>query len=69
MLPAHVEFENARDHHHRLGTGTILQHRKAKGLGAVDKQSAAEALIVLHDPISAAVFSDLELQRPRARYY
>jgi hypothetical protein len=68
-IPGYIEFESAWNHHDCLGTTPILKHGEAECLGTVDEQPTAQALIVLDHPISAAVFSDLELERPRARHY
>ena len=64
----HIKLENARYHYYCLRATSVLQHRKPQSLGAADEQSPANALVVLNDPISATVSSDMELQWPRARH-
>jgi hypothetical protein len=64
-----IQFKHPGNHDHSLGATSVLQHREAERLCTVDEKSATKALIVLDDPISAAVSADLELQRPRAWHY
>jgi len=59
-LAAHIEFKNTRNHNDRLRPISIFKHCKLEGFCAIDKKSAATALIVLDDPIAPAVFSDQE---------
>ena len=59
-----IQFKHAGNHDHSLGATSVFQHREAKRLRTVDEQSTTKALIVLDDPIAAAVSADLELQRP-----
>jgi hypothetical protein len=58
-----IQFENTGYHDDRLWLVSILEHREAKCLSAVDKQPAAEASLVLHHPVPAAVLSDEEMER------
>jgi hypothetical protein len=67
-LSVHVKFENAGNHYNRLRAISVLQHRKPQRLCAVDEKPAANPLVVLDDPISATVASDMELQWSRARH-
>jgi hypothetical protein len=59
-LPAHIELENARDHDHRLRPVPALEQRKFYGFGAVDKEASAKTLLILNDPVAAAVLADEE---------
>jgi hypothetical protein len=62
-LAAHVELENARHHDHRLRLMTILEHREFDCFGSTHEQTSAEALLILRDPISAAVSADTKEAR------
>jgi len=65
-LAAHIEFKNTRNHNDRLRPISIFKHCKLEGFCAIDKKSAATALIVLDNPIASAVFSDQEVRNSRA---
>jgi hypothetical protein len=64
-IAIHIEFENAGHHDDRLRLISILEHRETKCLSAINEQPAAEASLVLDHPVSPAVLTDEELQRPR----
>src|SRR5664279_4033726 len=59
-IAAHIEFKNTRNHNDRLRPISIFKHCKLEGFCAIDKKSAATALIILDDPIAPAVFTDQE---------
>jgi hypothetical protein len=59
-LAAHIEFKHTWHHDDRLRPIAILKHCELECLGAIDKKSAAAALIVLDYPIAPAVFPDRE---------
>jgi hypothetical protein len=59
-IRAHVEFENSRHHDNRLPSVSILEHGKLHSFGATNEQAATKALLILHDPMSAAVSADAE---------
>jgi hypothetical protein len=67
-LAAHIEFKNTWHHNDRLRPIAILKHCELECLGAIDKKSAAAALIVLDYPIAPAVFSDHEEWNSRTRF-
>jgi hypothetical protein len=66
-LAAHIEFKNTRNHNDRLRPISILKHCELEGFGAIDKKSAAAALIVLDYPMAPAVFTDQEERRSSTR--
>ena len=53
-----IQLEDPRDHDDGLRAVSILQHRELEGLSSVDEESAAEPLLVLHDPMAVAVPPD-----------
>jgi hypothetical protein len=55
---AHIELKNTWNHNDRLRPISILKHCELEGFGAIDKKSAATALIVLDYPMAPAVFTD-----------
>jgi hypothetical protein len=59
-LAAHVELENAGHHDHGLRPIPVLEHREFYRFGAVHEHSAAQAGLVLDDPVAAAVLADSE---------
>src|SRR5262245_8787886 len=67
-IAIYVELEDAGNHHHRLGPIAVLEHCKAECLDAVDEQPAANALLVLDNPVSVAIPANLELPMSQARY-
>jgi hypothetical protein len=56
----HVQLENPRNHDDRLRSVPILEHREFQGFSAIDEKTAAEALLILHDPMAVAVLSYAE---------
>jgi hypothetical protein len=66
-LAAHIELKNTWNHNDRLRPISILEHCELEGFCAIDKKSAAVALIVLDYPIAPAVFSDQEERRSSTR--
>src|SRR5664280_3636098 len=67
-LAAHIELKNTWNHNGRLRPISILKHCKLECFCAIDKKSAATALIVLDYPISPAVFTDQEERNSRTRF-
>jgi len=57
-LDADVELENSRHHNDCLRSVPILEHRKFDCFGAPNEQASTETLLILCDPIPAAVFAD-----------
>jgi hypothetical protein len=55
-----IEFEDSGNHDDRLGPISIFEQRVAERLRAVDEQAAASMLLILHDPVAAAVLTDKE---------
>ena len=64
---AEIEFHGFRDHDNGLPFAAIFKHRVAHGFCAIDKQAAAGVVLVLNDPMSAAVPADVEDQRRLTR--
>jgi hypothetical protein len=60
-----IELENSGYHDDRLGPISIFEQRVAERLGAVDEQATATMLLILHDPVAAAVLADKEEGRSR----
>src|SRR5271169_5990883 len=67
-LAAHIEFKNTWNHNDRLRPISIFKHCKLEGFCAIDKKSAATALIVLDDPMAPAVCSDQEERNSPTRF-
>jgi len=65
-LIAEIEFENARNHNDGVGPIAVFESRIAKRLGTADEQPAAQALLILRDPVALAVPADQEENRRRA---
>jgi hypothetical protein len=55
---AHVELDHIGYHNDGLRPITILEHREFQRVGALGKQAPAQALLVLGDPVAAAVPAD-----------
>jgi hypothetical protein len=55
-----IQLENAQDHDDRLRTVPVLEHCELEGFGAIDEQTAAKPLLILHDPMAEAVLADAE---------
>jgi hypothetical protein len=53
----HIEFKDARNQDDGLRSVAVLEHRKPKRRDAIDEESAAQAALVLNDPVSAAVLA------------
>jgi hypothetical protein len=53
-----IELENSGYHDDRLGPISIFEQRVPERLGAVDEQATATMLLILHDPVAAAVLAD-----------
>jgi hypothetical protein len=64
---SHVELQNAGNHDDGLRPVSILEQRKPEGSRAINKQPAAEATLILNDPIALTVFADQEKRRYRMR--
>jgi hypothetical protein len=56
----HVEFENSGHHDDRLRSVSILEHREFHSFGAIKEQATTKALLILCDPIAAAVSADMK---------
>jgi hypothetical protein len=63
----HVQFEDARNHKHALRPVSVLEHRKAERFGPIDKNSAAEAALILHHPVPLPVLAEQKERRSRTR--
>ena len=57
------QLENPGDHDHRLRTVPVLEHCELQGFSATDEESAAQPLLILHDPVAMAVLADAEQGR------
>ena len=55
---AHIEFDFARQFDDGFGMMAVFEQRVFDGLGAVDEQSAIEAILFLGDPVAAPVLAD-----------
>jgi hypothetical protein len=64
---AQVEFEFPGDYEDCLRLRSILGAHVAKRCFAIDKKTAAHALLVLNDPIPSPVLSHHEQRRPTPR--
>jgi hypothetical protein len=64
---AHIELEHAGNHNDGLGSVSILEKGEPECFGAVDEQATAKVLLVLDNPVAAAVLADKEEGRSRAR--
>jgi hypothetical protein len=53
-----VEFEFARQFDDCFGVMAVLEQRIFDGLRAIDEQAAIEAMLLLGDPVAAAVSAD-----------
>jgi len=60
---AHVELQNAGYHDHGLGPVSILEHCELERLRSIDEESTAQVLLILHDPLSAAIPANAEQAR------
>jgi hypothetical protein len=60
---AHIELENTDNHDHGLRPIAVLKHGKPERLGAVDEDPAAEAALVLNDPIPPTILADQKERR------
>jgi len=49
-----IEIEDPRNQHHGVRLVPILKHREADRRGAIDKNAAASAALVLHNPVPRA---------------
>ena len=64
-LGAKIEFENAGNHDHGVGPIAVFESRIPERFGAADEQPAAEALLILHNPVALAVSANQEKNRWR----
>jgi hypothetical protein len=60
----HVELKNTRNHNDGVGLIPIFEQREPERFCAVDEQSTTKAMLVLNNPIAAAVPSDKEERSP-----
>jgi hypothetical protein len=67
-LAAQIELENTGNHDDCLGPISVLEHREAERFRAIDEQATAKVLLVLNNPVTAAVHTDKEEVSSRARY-
>src|ERR1700676_353902 len=65
-LAAHVELDFARQLDDGLGMTAIFKERVFEGLRAVDEQAAIAAVLLLGDPVAAAVLANKDDSRCRA---
>jgi hypothetical protein len=66
-LASQIELKNAGNHDDGLGLMSVLEHREPERFRPVDEQAAAKVLLVLNDPVSAAVLTNKEDVRSLAR--
>jgi len=64
-LGTQIELENAGNHDDGLGPMSILEHREPERFRPIDEQAAAKVLLVLNNPVTAAVLTDEEELRSR----
>jgi hypothetical protein len=55
-----VQLEDAGDHNDRLRAVPILEHCELQSFRTIDKKTAAEPLLILHDPMAVTVLADAE---------
>src|ERR1700676_945895 len=65
-LAAHVELDFARQLDDGLGMTAIFKERVFESLRAVDEQAAIAAVLLLGDPVAAAVLANKDDRRCRA---
>jgi hypothetical protein len=64
---AHIEFQHARHHDHRLRLIPVFEQCEPERFGAVDEQPAAQMILVLHNPMALTVLANKEQGRLHAR--
>ena len=65
-LAAHIELDFARQLDDGFGVMAVLEQRVFDGLRAVDEQAAIETVLLLGDPVAAAVLANKDDCRWRA---
>jgi hypothetical protein len=60
-----VEFDFSRQFDDGCGTVAVFEQRILEGVPAVDEQAAKEAVLLLDDPLAAAVSADKNNRRRR----
>src|SRR5476651_622671 len=66
-LAVRIELENTGNHNDGLWTISVLKHCVLEGFRAIDKKSAAAALLFLDHLVSPAILADHEERRSGAR--
>jgi hypothetical protein len=59
-LATDIKLEPPKNHNDGLGSISILEQREPERLCAVDEQSTTKAMLVLNNPVAAAVPTDKE---------
>jgi hypothetical protein len=67
-ITLHVELKNSRNHDDRLGPMPVFEQCKPERFGAVDEQATTTVLLILDNPIAAAVLADEEEMRSGGRF-
>ena len=66
-LATHIKLEIPRTHNDGLGSISVLEQREPERFCAVDEQAATKAMLVLNNPVAAAVPTDKEHRSPRTK--
>jgi hypothetical protein len=64
-LTTQIKFENTGNHDDGLGPMSVLEHRELERFRTIHEQAAATVLLVLDNPVTAAVLADKEKLRSR----
>jgi hypothetical protein len=69
-IAAHIEFKTFRNHDNGPRSISVLGTHKSERRITIDKQPAANSVLVLNDPVSSAVLTNHEQRRsqPRGRF-
>jgi hypothetical protein len=59
-LANHLQLENPGDHDDRLRTVPIFEHCELESFSTINEKTAAEPLLILHNPMAVAVLADAE---------
>jgi hypothetical protein len=65
-LATHIEFENTGNHDNGSRPISVLKHCKPERFGTIGEDSAADAALVLNNPVPPAVLADQKVRRSRS---
>src|ERR1700753_1376505 len=60
-----VELDSARQFDNGFGVAPVFKEGEFEGLGAIDEQPAVKSMLLLGDPVAAAVLADKRNSRCR----